>query len=1258
MFDVTSDEISQLNDVDLRELVGCLCEAELSSQALSPVAVTWGGNQTATDGGLDVRIELPVGNTLKQDGFIPRNTTGFQVKKPNMTASIITGEMKPKGSIRQVISELADKNGAYIIISSGSNTADRPLQDRKMAMRDALDTLPNAEELFTDFYDRSRIATWVRDYPGLISLVKERLGRSLDGWSSYFTWCDRTNNVNKEYLIDKQLCLHFSGRLETNPMATEEAIDKLRDMLREPRKSVRLVGLSGVGKTRLAQTLFDKKIGVNPLNPSLAVYTDLSYNPNPQPLTMASNLIANNKNAVLIIDNCSPELHRTLTELCCQQRSLISVLTIEYDVREDQPEGTEVVNLNPSSTELIESLIKIRFQTLSQVDRHTIAEAAGGNARIAIALADAVEKTGSITGLSNDQLFQRLFWQRNVQTDDLLQVAQACSLVYSFQAESVLGENSEIESLAILANKNSHTTYRYISQLQERGLVQSRGVWRAVLPHAIANWLASRALQETPSKIIEQQFFEVGRERLARSFSKRLSFLHKNPVATDIVRNWLSPNGKLGDVAKLDENQQVMFQNVAPVLPEAALAALERANLSFNNSDLTMWIFPLLRSLAYDADLFERSTEILIRSVTENNNIVEANRASDVFLSLFTIYLSGTHASLEQRIDVFKRLLSSPNKRSKDLGLKALNKALQTKDFISGYRYEFGARSRDYGYKPSLNTEVHSWYQSVLEVLQNFAQDDVVKLKIRTLVANHFRGLWEITSIRDLLVKLALKFNADEFWQEGDEACRLILSLDKKIFSQDELLQISDLVQKLKPSNLADEIRALLLGNSLVKLDLLEHDGVENSRIKDLNHLKEVAEKHGVEVAIDDNLFDQLLPDLFRGNNFVYDFGSGLVSGSKNKTLTWESLLDAYEKFACEQSNIHVLRGFLANLWNQDNELTQQLLDKAQKNPKLTEVLPSLYSAVPLDERGIERLKDALNAGVPVFKFSNIAYQQGVDHLSISLLKDLLNLFADHENGFEIAIDVLRQNISYYQREQKNSQELIKVGRALLERFNFRINSDNFEYKVAQVLKWCLADSSAIPLVSMFVSRIRQSVQNFEINPFNCNKLIKELLILQPNIVLDALFEGTNDEQQAGIDTIDRSNKLLGNPTDVISCETLIAWCEQDKNRNYLHAASFITYADSKRTATWSEKAKELLKNAPDPRIVLLKFIDRFQEVGIYSGSFAAIIENKVRLLDNIESYIPASLMSLVRESKARIEHDILKFRMQEQDREQNMGFE
>jgi len=59
MFEVTAADIALLNDEDLRGLVGLLCEAEVRRLGLPTSHVTWGGNQDAGDGGLDVRVALP-----------------------------------------------------------------------------------------------------------------------------------------------------------------------------------------------------------------------------------------------------------------------------------------------------------------------------------------------------------------------------------------------------------------------------------------------------------------------------------------------------------------------------------------------------------------------------------------------------------------------------------------------------------------------------------------------------------------------------------------------------------------------------------------------------------------------------------------------------------------------------------------------------------------------------------------------------------------------------------------------------------------------------------------------------------------------------------------------------------------------------------------------------------------------------------------------------------------------------------------------
>ena len=104
------------------------------------------------------------------DGFVPRPATGFQVKQQDMPRAEILDEMHPNGVIRPSIQALADQSGAYIIVSSQGSTADTALANRRDAMKEAMQGVPNADQLLLDFYDRTRIATWVRSHEAIDSL--------------------------------------------------------------------------------------------------------------------------------------------------------------------------------------------------------------------------------------------------------------------------------------------------------------------------------------------------------------------------------------------------------------------------------------------------------------------------------------------------------------------------------------------------------------------------------------------------------------------------------------------------------------------------------------------------------------------------------------------------------------------------------------------------------------------------------------------------------------------------------------------------------------------------------------------------------------------------------------------------------------------------------------------------------------------------------------------------------------------------------
>jgi hypothetical protein len=226
MFEITADDVGQLSDEDLRSLLALLCEAEMRTRGLPVSAVTWGGNQNAPDGGIDVRVALPGGMVI--DGFVPRPQTGFQVKKPDMTASTIGPEMRPEGALRPSIRDLADKAGAYIIVSSGANTSDSALQDRRDAMAAAAAKIKNRAALFLDFYDRARVASWVRHHAGMVLWVRNRVGRALSGWWPYEAWANPAEDVTAEYLLDDRALIRTGKRADGEGLSGLEGINRVR----------------------------------------------------------------------------------------------------------------------------------------------------------------------------------------------------------------------------------------------------------------------------------------------------------------------------------------------------------------------------------------------------------------------------------------------------------------------------------------------------------------------------------------------------------------------------------------------------------------------------------------------------------------------------------------------------------------------------------------------------------------------------------------------------------------------------------------------------------------------------------------------------------------------------------------------------------------------------------------------------------------------------------------------------------------------
>ena len=1145
----------------------------------------------------------------------------------------ILAEMKPDGTVRPSILELTAAGGSYIIVSSKGSVSDSALADRRRAMHDAVAGIANCGDLGLDFYDRNRLASWVRSHASIVTWVRERIGRPISGWRPYDDWSVSHEGLAGTYLTDDSLRIQ-SPISKGEGESIIQGMERVRRTLAAERGVVRLVGLSGVGKTRLVQALFDDRVGQFALAPDLAIYTNLSDDPSPQPVAVCTELVARQCRQVLIVDNCTPELHRKLAEVCTRTESRVSLLTVEYDVGEDQPEGTDVFELQPSSDDLIEKLLERRVAGLSQVNARSIATFAGGNARVALALAHTVDSHESVASLKDAELFERLFSQRHESSSSLLLSGQACSLAYSFEGED-LGEGNEAElpKLAAVVGKDARTLYADIAELKRRDLVQQRGVWRALLPHAIANRLAAMALENIPSQDFDQLVGSAS-ARLLKSISRRLGYLHTSPAAQSIVKRWLADDGLLGRVEELNDTERAILNNVAPVDPTGAIDTIERAMLRARQAGKVLAgeeFRTLLLSLAFEAELFDRCVALILDLIEFEEPGRYANQVRNSFPSLFHVFLSGTHATIEQRCRVVDGLLKSDSKVRQELGFKCLEAMLQTSMFSSFHHFEFGGRSRDYGWHPKCRQDVVHWFQSVLALcVSHDVHNDANSSRIRVILGTHLRSLWAEAQLQDEVEAICREFHERHFWPEGWIGIRSIRRWRDEPLPVEEATKLARIEATLSPQALEEKVRARALRSvrdAYDDIDFRDYEAQMERHQQDLIAL-------GKALAGEDAVLDGLMNELTVCSTGITlgPLAKGLVDATPDQRALWDKLVASFRSADSAKRSPEFLACYLYNLQSVDAELTEELLTECLSDPLLTEWFPYFQNRVMISAAGLQRLKDSLaRRGAPAERYRGLGWSNKLDD---SATLELIPLVLQLEGGFDVALETVHMRIVQVRQEKKPlSPELVTAGRVVIEacEFDRRLNHD--AHALEEVIEACLDSADAIPVVERLLARLREARPNYSLDFTEENRILGALFAAQPTVVLNDLFAPEGQDERAGFRGFFDHDDLVGSPLDRIPETTLLAWCDEDGTVRYsLIAARMFPFskAPNSNKPQWKPSALALLERAPNKIEVLKHYIDHFEPMS-WSGSRSATWEANARLLDHFENHSDINLAAFAR---------------------------
>lgn len=1234
MLEIENTHIQELDDKMLRDLIGLLCEEELKKFETGVRNVFWGGNQTAADGGIDVRCEYE--GDVYSNSFLPRNKTGFQVKLSDYKPNQILNEMQDKGILKESIQDLCKNNGAYILVCGKSSVSDQMYKNRIDAMKKAVQGYEGSESVCLDFFDGNRIATWLRNYPALIIWVREKTSRPLEGWRAYGEWSDTQKKDYKGYIIDEEKRLY--DYMEDKEITVLEGIQKFRDLINKGSAIIRLTGLSGVGKTRFLEELFDENVGVNALDSSKVIYADAAETLTPCAEQMVRELILKNEKVILILDNCGAKLHSVLMKICkTEETREVSLITVEYDVQEQNIEETETFVLKPASDVTIEELIVKNYKNIPLPTIKRIVEISGGNARLALLFATSLLKYNkNINAISNSELFKRLFWQRGQEDKELRKTAEVFSMLYSVNYEDE-GEDGELRKLCELAELTLKEARFNLEELKKRELLQTRGKWCAVLPHALSNYLAINAIQCYRENILAKELIENGTERMKKSFAHRLTFLGNDDIVIKISEQWLDK--EFSNIVSLQLWQMECFYYLAQVNPYKVLKFIKQnwSGLS-DNSFQKHRCKLIISALAYYPEYFIECMKLLEK---EKTRILDIGQYFQ-----YTIFMNPECA--DKRYELIKFWLKDGKE---ELGLECLMKTLEC-GWNTGNEFYVSNRSL----KENQEEDKEYWFSKfsgyIKELIMTDRFDKIIFLP--EFAIKVFRLFNQ--GFSDACVEIATEIRRKMFWKKG------FIVIQQKLYyenmhSGDTVEKMQNVVELLKPQNADEEIIYWCTSDTV---DVYYCSG---------DNTKEIFERHERKIkhyakmlANDFSLFQRVSKELVMSRSYLlFSLGKELAISSFRDQI-WDKICDIMQETGTVYGGMELLKGLISEERN-DGQAKRKLGVLVQN----VNLLPTYISIVAHSDFFHEELGSFLEVvqtqKVDIAHFQILAYCENFLNLPLDDFLLCINSLLIYENSDVIIWNLCANKLTHEKKKAGEIEESIKkeilsfLVKSKVSMYNRKKGNlgdiTNHNIKTIISLSCDSLINEHLQYISLFYSWIWEDTQE-NYKDYDVSEIFDELYKLQPILFLETFIEKIEIYSNVMRIVGDRHN-IRKSPLLQNNLEYLVSWCNVKPDERYNKVFRCTHgYESLNKQYQWNNVVPLAMNHVKDRKGLALKLMESIDPT-YTNTSWSAERELRESLFDLFESDRDDEVAELAKNRRKEYREITEQYRKREMENEKLM---
>ncbi len=534
-FEVTGKHIAALSPRRFMLLVRRLLEAEALSGDLPMDGIHVAANITAPDGGEDARIEWTDGPVRTK--FLPNRLTQFQLKAGSISPADAGADVLTEaGDVQPMVRDALEKGGTYVMACAHSYE-NRLIKARAESIRKSLAKAGlSVDPDRIQFRDADQIASWANVLPPVAAWVLEQTQPGLVG--SFKDWT------------------HWAGRFDHSPWVPDPRLPdfraKLRGLVARPAGVARVVGLSGVGKSRLVHEALgptDEEESAPRLS-DLVLYAVESEAGAVAVKNIVQSLVDSGFRAIVVADRCPVDSHQDLVGMVKRAGSRVSLITIDHEIPPSGRFGDDTLLVDLASDAVVEGMIKQIAPDLPNEDHRRLVKFGHGFPQMANLLGQAWLKGSSIATATDDELFDRIILGRKPSDETLLK--EAGMLLGAFRLLGIKDNLKDLDQVAPLSRGRSPQDLRAaLDELQERGVVQQHGRLVSLQPTPLAMALAERQWRQWGQERWDEVLAGTLPKKLRERAAEQLAMLNDRPIAVEVARHAARLNGPFASLDAL-----------------------------------------------------------------------------------------------------------------------------------------------------------------------------------------------------------------------------------------------------------------------------------------------------------------------------------------------------------------------------------------------------------------------------------------------------------------------------------------------------------------------------------------------------------------------------------------------------------------------------------------------------------------------------------------------------------------------------------